>query len=195
VVSYSNLGCDTSHPEWRFSWFTSGSPGKFSHNILTRTQTFPSGSFPIHYSSIILTFDAMQYELLTASWNTPPPWKRAVKIRSIIPEETENCLFYPNPATRHKLIWFRTPLQAIKLRMNILQGQPLSCSVTKAIFIPQRMTLLSLSGIFTLHTKVDELFVKHKCSKCRTTFPIKITSNVNILRGHHQHLAKCHAPL
>lgn len=79
----------------------------------------------------------------------------------------------------------RTPLQVIKLSMNILQGQPLSCSVTKAIFIPQRMTLLSVTGIFTLHRNVDVPFVKHKCSKCRTTFPIRVTSNVNMSRSHH----------
>jgi len=42
------------------------------------------------------------------------------------------------------------------------------------------MTLPSLSGIFTLHTKMDVPFVKHKWFKCRTAFPIKRTSSVNM---------------
>jgi hypothetical protein len=36
-----------------------------------RPRPFPSAFFPIHFSSIILTFDAMQYGVLAASLNNP----------------------------------------------------------------------------------------------------------------------------
>jgi hypothetical protein len=92
----------------------------------------------------------------------------------------KNKIVYFIRIYQHNLTKIPTPLHVFKISKPISQGQPLSCSVTEAIFIPQRMTWLSLSSLFTLYTKVDVQFVKHKWGKCRTSFPIKRTSNVNI---------------
>jgi hypothetical protein len=61
-----------------FSWFSSVSPT--NARIVPYTRTFPSKSFPIHYSLVILSFDASQsksergslYELQTNSSGTLP---------------------------------------------------------------------------------------------------------------------------
>jgi hypothetical protein len=53
----SNLVRDT----WiMFSWFSSVHPGIFRVNVSIMPRPFPSKSYPIHYSAIILSFNAVQ---------------------------------------------------------------------------------------------------------------------------------------
>jgi hypothetical protein len=70
-VPGSNLGPETDYPDWGFSWFSSVFPGKCRDSTLNYATT---ASFHILFNSlftIILSFDAVQSELLKASLNKP----------------------------------------------------------------------------------------------------------------------------
>jgi hypothetical protein len=49
-----------------FSWYSSVPPEKWRGNILDRLRSLHVISFPVHHPSVILPFDVIQPEILTA---------------------------------------------------------------------------------------------------------------------------------
>jgi hypothetical protein len=68
-VLASNLGMDTSYPDWGFSWFSSVPTGIYLDNTSIRSQPFPSKSFPTHYSSVVILTDSILLDIEKASFN------------------------------------------------------------------------------------------------------------------------------